>query len=144
MLIDGIASIIADCYVLQFKTRVAYWNAAGPLLFGLQRFAGEQEAELSDAIGVLARRMRGLGYPAPERLSQLIARSQIDEERGVVEATALDMVRQLAADHEAVCRNIRTVADWATQMKDQVTFDLLAGRLTKHEDAVWVLKALIA
>jgi starvation-inducible DNA-binding protein len=54
------------------------------------------------------------------------------------------MINQLARDHEAIARNVRTVAKWAEQMKDQVTFNLLTDRLQKHEEAVWRLRALLA
>jgi starvation-inducible DNA-binding protein len=144
LLIDGLAAVLGDCTVLRFKTRVATWNVVGPLFLGLHDLMNAQGQDLSNAVDRLARRIRSLGYPAPERLSALVARSDLDEEAGVVSGTAQDMVRQLADDHEAISRRVRTVADWAEQMKDQVTFNLLADRLEQHEEAVWKLRALLA
>ncbi len=126
LLIDGLASVLGDSYVLQFKTRVASWNVVGPLFLGLHDLMARQGQELFIAVDGLARRMRSLGFPAPERLSAIVERSELDEEEGIVRGSAEDMIAQLATDHEAVARNIRTVATWAKQLKDQVTFNLPA------------------
>lgn len=67
-----------------------------------------QGQELFIAVDGLARRMRSLGFPAPKRLSAIIERSELDEEEGIVRGSAEDMIAQLATDHEAVARNIRT------------------------------------
>jgi starvation-inducible DNA-binding protein len=144
LLIDGLASVLGDCYVLQFKTCVASWNVVGPLFLGLHDLMAAQGDDLFAAVDSLAKRTRALDYPAPERLSALVERSDLDEEAGVVRGTAHDMINQLARDHEAIARNVRTVAKWAEQMKDQVTFNLLTDRLQKHEEAVWRLRALLA
>ena len=65
-------------------------------------------------------------------------------EAGVVRGSAEQMIGQLAKDHEAVARNSRTVADWADQMKDQVTLNSLANYLENHEETVCRLRALLA
>lgn len=143
LLVDGLATIMADSSVLQFKTRVVSWNVVGPLFIGLHDLAERQERDLFDAVDTLARRVRTLGYPAPERLTALIERSELDEESGVVRGSAQDMIDQLARDHETIACTIRTVAGWAEQMKDQATLNLLSHRLQRHEEAVWVLQSLL-
>lgn len=143
LLVDGLAKVLAACVVLEFKTRVASWNVAGPLLLSLRTVTEEQEKQLSQGIHSLAQRIRTLGYLAPERLSALVERSGLDTETGVVQGSARDMLSQLRADHQAVVREIRVVAGWAEQMKDQVTFNLLAERSREHEDAVWMLETLL-
>ena len=100
----------------------------GPLFLGLHDLMARQGQELFIAVDGLARRMRSLGFPAPERLSAIVERSEPGEEEGIVRGSAEDMIAQLATDHEAVARNIRTVATWAKQLKDQVTFNLLADQ----------------
>lgn len=144
LLIDGLAAILGDCYVLQFKTRVASWNVVGPLFIGLHDLMAHQGDDLNSAIHALGTRIRALGFPAPERLSAVVERSELDAETGVVRGTAHDMINQLANDHEAIARNIRTVAKWAEQIEDQVTTLLLAERLKQQEEAVWRLRALLA
>ncbi len=144
LLIDGLASILGDCYVLQFKTCVASWNVVGPLFVGLNDLMAQQSADLFGAVDALARRIRALGYPAPERLSALVERSELDAEAGVVSGTARDMLNQLVSDHEAVARTIRVVARWSQQLEDDATLYLLSERLQRHEEAIWQLKALLA
>jgi len=144
LLIDGLASILGDCYVLQFKTRVASWNVVGPLFLGLHDLMGQQGRELFAAVDSLARRIRSLGYPAPARLSAIVERSDLDAETAVVRSTAQDMIEELIRDNETIARNVRTIADWAKQMNDHVTFSLLSDQLGKREEAVWRIKALLA
>jgi starvation-inducible DNA-binding protein len=143
LLADGLAKLLAEHIVLEFKVRVAGWNAAGALFLSLREMSERQESDLNNGIHVLAKRIRALGYLAPERLSAIIERSELDTELGVVEGSARDMLGQLKADHLTIVREIRVVAEWAEQMKDQVTFNLLADLSHRHEETVWMLEAML-
>jgi len=59
-------------------------------------------------------------------------------------ASAEDMVETLVADHEAIVRSVRDIAIKAEKADDFVTHDLLVGRLTFHEKAIWMLRAIVS
>lgn len=70
LLIDGLASVLGDSCVLQFKTHVASWNVVGPLFLGLHDLMARQGQDLFFAVDGYARRIRSLGHPAPEHLKE--------------------------------------------------------------------------
>ena len=58
--------------------------------------------------------------------------------------SAADLLADLVADHEALCREMREAAATAEEAGDIVTNDMLVERLTFHEKAVWMLRAMLA
>jgi starvation-inducible DNA-binding protein len=53
------------------------------------------------------------------------------------------MIRQLVDGHEASVRTARTVFASSEAAGDQVTMDLLAERMQKHEKTAWMLRSLL-
>ncbi|MHA7883765.1 ferritin-like domain-containing protein [Nitratireductor rhodophyticola] len=54
------------------------------------------------------------------------------------------MVQDLVEDHEEAVRKMREIGTKADEKGDLVTADMLTDRLTFHEKALWMLRALIA
>ena len=62
----------------------------------------------------------------------------------VDQASAHDMVADLIKEHEQAVRDMRKAATDAGDNEDNVTEDMLTARLTFHEKALWMLRAVIA
>ena len=62
----------------------------------------------------------------------------------VDQASAHDMVADLIREHEQAVRDMRKAAAIAGDNDDVVTEDMLTARLTFHEKALWMLRAVIA
>ncbi len=58
--------------------------------------------------------------------------------------SAHDMLTQLVEDNEKIVRYIRESAEFAEELNDFVTHDLLVERMAVHEKAIWMLRAMIA
>jgi starvation-inducible DNA-binding protein len=56
---------------------------------------------------------------------------------------AQDMIAELVAGHEAVCRTARSVFPAADAASDEATKDLLTQRLQLHEKTGWMLRSLL-
>jgi starvation-inducible DNA-binding protein len=56
---------------------------------------------------------------------------------------ANDMIAELVAGHEAVCRTARSVFPAAEKASDEATADLLTQRLQLHEKTAWMLRSLL-
>jgi starvation-inducible DNA-binding protein len=67
--------------------------------------------------------------------------TSIEETAGVPDA--MDMVRILVKDHEAVARTARKVFSTAEKGSDESTVDLLTQRLQEHEKTAWMLRSLL-
>ena len=138
---DGLGRLLADTWVLYGKTHGFHWNVTGPMFTSLHTLFETQYNELWDSLDEIAERIRALGLPAPFGDSTLTKLASL-EEAGSIPA-AMDMVKQLVADHEAVARTARSVFEIADAANDQPSADLLTQRLQVHEKTAWMLRSLL-
>jgi starvation-inducible DNA-binding protein len=137
-----LSKTLADTMLLQIKTQVYHWNVVGPLFKPIHELTEEHYRDLFAAVDEIAERIRALGYPAPQSFADLIPKTDLDEESAI--RSALEMVEQLVKDHENIVRGLRESARDAEEMGDFATHDLLTGRLSFHEKAIWMLRATVA
>ena len=97
---QGLSRVLADTYTLYLKTHNFHWNVTGPMFQTLHLMFETQYNELALAVGLVAERIRALGFPAPGTYKQFIELSAIKEESGVPKAQ--DMIRLLVEAHETV------------------------------------------
>ena len=138
---DGLGRLLADTWVLYGKTHGFHWNVTGPMFTSLHTLFETQYNELWDSLDEIAERIRALGLPAPFGDSTLTKLASV-EEAGSIPA-AMEMVKQLVADHEAVARTARSVFEIADAANDQPSADLLTQRLQVHEKTAWMLRSLL-
>ena len=100
-----------------------------------------QYNELWDSLDEIAERIRALGLPAPFGDSTLTKLASIEEASSI--PPAMDMVKQLMSDHEAVARTARSVFEIADAANDQPSADLLTQRLQVHEKTAWMLRSVL-
>lgn len=141
-LAGNLTGILADTYLLLVKTQGYHWNVVGPLFVSLHRLTEEQYRNLFEAVDDLAERIRALGHPAPSSITEMIALTEIAEDTG--NASAEEMVANLVGDHERIVRRLREATIMAEEHHDVVTAGMLTDRMKFHEQAVWMLRAVIA
>lgn len=136
------SAVLADTMLLMIKTQVYHWNVVGPLFKPIHDLTEEQYNDLFAASDEIAERIRALGFPVPVSFTDLVPKANLLEESDM--RSAEGMVAQLARDHEALARNMRSAAEIAEDLNDYVTHDLLVTRMAFHEKTVWMLRAIIA
>lgn len=136
---DAQAHPLADTYTLYLKTHGYHWNVIGPHFPALHALFEAQYIELREAVDEIAERIRALGPLAPGSYRQLARLTSIAEDEGAPEA--LEMVRQLAADHATLIATARTVLKAAEAAGDAATIDLATRRIAIHEKTRWMLRA---
>jgi starvation-inducible DNA-binding protein len=99
----------------------------------------EQYKELAAAVDEIAERIRSLGRYAPGSYGQFARLASVKDEDSV--PAAEEMVRKLVEDHERVTKTIHATLPQAQEAGDEVTADLLIGRLGVHEKTMWMLRA---
>jgi starvation-inducible DNA-binding protein len=139
---DGLSRLLADTYTLYLTTHNFHWNVTGPMFSSLHAMFMVQYTELWNAVDPIAERIRSLGHAAPGSYAQFGALTSLKDAPGTPPA-ALDMVRVLVEGHEAVARTARSMFPLADKAGDEPTADLLTQRLTVHEQAAWMLRALL-
>jgi len=89
----------------------------------------------------VAERIRALDIYAPGTYRDFAKLSSIKESESVPKAQ--DMIKELVAGHEAICRTARSVFPSAEAAADESTKDLLTQRLQLHEKTGWMLRSLL-
>jgi len=140
-LANGLAYVLADSYSLYLKTHNFHWNVTGPMFNTLHLMFEGHYTELALAVDLLAERIRALGFIAPGSYSEFAKLTKVKEHTGSIEATK--MIKHLIEAHEVVIKTSRVVLELAEKSHDQVTADLLTGRLQIHEKTVWMLRSLV-
>lgn len=138
---EGLSNLLADTYSLYLKTHYFHWNVTGPMFNTLHLMFETQYNEIWLATDSIAERIRSLDVFAPGTYSQFAKLSTIKESNGVPKAN--DMIAELVAGHEAVCRTARSVFPAAEKASDEATADLLTQRLQVHEKTAWMLRSLL-
>lgn len=138
---QGLSKLLADTYTLYLKTHYFHWNVTGPMFNTLHLMFETQYTELALAVDLVAERIRSLGVHAPGTYAQFSKLTSIEETVDVPKAN--DMISELVAGHEAVCRTARSVFPAAEKASDEATADLLTQRLQVHEKTAWMLRSLL-
>ncbi|HSI45274.1 MAG: Dps family protein [Methylophilus sp.] len=138
---EGVSKLLADTYTLYLKTHYFHWNVTGPMFNTLHLMFETQYTELALAVDLIAERIRSLGVHAPGTYAQFSKLTSIEETVDVPKAQ--DMISELVAGHEAVCRTARSVFPAAEKAADEATADLLTQRLQVHEKTAWMLRSLL-
>lgn len=138
---EGVSRLLADTYSLYLKTHYFHWNVTGPMFNTLHLMFEGQYNELALAVDLVAERIRSLDVYAPGTYSQFAKLSSIKEPVGVPKAN--EMIKELVAGHETVCRTARSVFPAAESASDEATKDLLTQRLQLHEKTGWMLRSLL-
>lgn len=138
---EGLSRLLADTYTLYLKTHYFHWNVTGPMFNTLHLMFEGQYTELALAVDLVAERIRSLDIYAPGTYRDFVKLSSIKESESVPHAQ--DMIKELVAGHEAVCRTARSVFPAAEAASDEATADLLTQRLQLHEKTAWMLRSLL-
>ena len=138
---QSLSYLLADTYTLYLKTHYFHWNVTGPMFNTLHLMFETQYNELALAVDLVAERIRALDVYAPGTYRDFAKLSSIKESESVPKAQ--EMIAELVAGHEAVCRTARSVFPSADAASDEATADLLTQRLQVHEKTAWMLRSLL-
>ncbi|MEK9825041.1 MAG: Dps family protein [Methylotenera sp.] len=136
-----LSHLLSDTYTLYLKTHYFHWNVTGPMFNTLHLMFETQYNELALAVDLVAERIRALDVYAPGTYRDFAKLTSIKETESVPKAQ--DMIAELVAGHEAVCRTARSVFPSADAASDEATADLLTQRLQVHEKTAWMLRSLL-
>ena len=139
---QGLSTILADTYTLNLKTLNFHWNLVSPRFSSLHLLFETQYNEKNPAIDELAERIRALGFFAPASLSEFKKLTSIKDEEGVPETN--DMITHLLEGHELIAKKCREMCSHAQDLHDEVSADMLIGRMKFHEKTAWMLRSSVS
>jgi starvation-inducible DNA-binding protein len=138
---DGLAHYLADIYLLTLKTQNFHWNVRGPHFHSLHKFFEELYQELSEAVDLVAERIRAMHMTTPASFAQFLKLTCLEEETAAVSTE--EMLKQLLHDHQVLSRNLLRLFEQAEQAEDQATVDLITERMRAHEKNSWMLRSTL-
>jgi starvation-inducible DNA-binding protein len=139
-MVDALAGVLANTYTLYLKTHNYHWNVTGPQFASLHTLFETQYTELAGAVDTVAERIRALGHVAPGSYAAFGKLSEIKEAPDSPPA-AMAMVRELAADNEALIRLAEKANDIADESGDVASGDMMIERMQVHAKSAWMLRA---
>lgn len=134
--------ILANEFALYTKTLNYHWNVEGSDFHPLHKFFEEQYEALLDIVDDVAERARSLGCKAIASLKEYAKLSTVEDELFGGGKNQMQMIEQLARDHETIIKILRKDADVAlNKYADSGTNNFLIELLEKHEKMAWKLRA---
>jgi len=138
---DALTKVLADTFVLYFKTHAYHWNVEGPHFKSLHELFGEQYTEMWEATDEIAERIRALNSYAPVSFADLVKTASLTEETGQ-RPDAHEMLIRLADDHAALVADaLYPALRAAEEAGDEATVDMMVGRIEVHEKTTWMLRS---
>ncbi|MFP4098489.1 MAG: Dps family protein [Alphaproteobacteria bacterium] len=131
--------VLADTYALYLKTHNYHWNVEGERFLSLHNFFEEQYNDLATAVDEIAETILQLGQKAPGSFKAYIELTNIKD--GDENASAQEMVADLAKDQGILIESLTTALEVAQEIGDEATADLAIGRIAYHRKTKWMLEA---
>lgn len=142
-MVKHLTNVLSDTYVLGVKTHGYHWNVTGALFPQLHAMFEGQYTALFAAADEIAEHIRALDMPAPGSMAAFQDNSSIKEANGqVLSATA--MVKDLLKSHEQVRVRVTAACEFAGELGDKASEDLMIQRLRAHDKTIWMLRAQAA
>lgn len=137
---DALSRVLANTYTLYLKTHNYHWNVTGPHFGSLHTLFETQYTELAMAVDTIAERIRALGHVTPGSYSAYGRMSEIQEAPDHP-PKAMEMVRDLAADNEALARLAEQANQVAEETGDDASGDMMIERMQVHGKSAWMLRS---
>lgn len=138
-LADSLKVVLADTFVLYFKTHSFHWNVTGPHFKSLHELFEEQYTEIWQATDIIAERIRTLGAFAPNNYEEMTKVATLTPSGQTPDEQS--MVQILAEDNRAIVKTLYDAMKTAENDNDEGTVDLMVERIRVHEKAAWMLES---
>lgn len=136
---DALKKVLADSYALALKTQNYHWNVEGRHFAALHAMFEAQYSALAVAVDEIAERIRALGEKSPGSFSEFSKLTIIKEAKSSLDENA--MVKDLYESHQLIAATVKKALAAAQKAADEVSADILIGRLTEHDKTAWMLKS---
>ena len=144
----ALQEMLVSTYTTYLLTHNYHWNVEGPNFYSLHKLLDDQYNELFAAIDEIAERIRALdAYALVGGLADLAAqakkypspvKSGKDASR-----VAETMIGQLISSNEDTVAAAQKAKRAAEKAGDDESVDIMVGRITAHQKAIWMLKSSV-
>jgi len=136
----ALKKVLADTFVMYFKTHTYHWNVEGMFFPQLHEFFGNLYEELYGAVDPIAEHIRAMDSYAPMSLTELKGLSTVMETLTDV-PDAKSMVNNLIVDNNTVIISLMQAYQEAEKASELGLSNFLQDRIDIHQKHGWMLKA---
>jgi len=138
-LITSMKKVLADTFVMYFKTHTYHWNVEGADFKEYHDFFGGIYLELFEAVDDIAEHIRQLDAYTPTSLMELKSYSMLSEDEEAV--SAMSMVNRLLDANNLVLASLMMAYKDAEAATELGLSNFLQDRIGAHQKHGWMLKA---
>ncbi len=139
LVVEALKKVLADSQALYLKTQNYHWNVEGPHFKSLHQLFEEQYTDLAEAVDEIAELIRALGEKAPGSWKAYDTIRTIED--GDEEATAVNMVKDLAEAQSSIQNTLQQALKAAQNVDNEVVIGVLVDRMSVHSKNKWMLNS---
>lgn len=137
----ALAKVLADTFVMYFKSHAFHWNVEGMFFPQFHEFFGKLYEELHGAVDNIAEHIRAVDGYAPHSLANLMNMKTIGEEDLLTDPKS--MITNLITDNNLVIISLMQAFQEAEKVSEIGLANFLQDRIDIHQKHGWMLKASI-
>ena len=139
-LVAAMRIVLANTFVMYFRSHSYHWNVEGVEFSQYHEFFGDLYTDVYESVDPIAELLRKLDEYAPVSLDELFKYKTLQEETTRVVLLA-DILAKLIAANEEVLSSLNKVFEIANKNKQQGICNFIADRIDTHQKHGWFLKA---
>jgi starvation-inducible DNA-binding protein len=143
VLIDSLNGLLADYFALYVKTKNFHWHVRGPQFHDLHLLFDTQAQELFALTDLIAERVRKNGGLTLTSIGAIGAKTTV-KNQDRTDLDAIEMVKELQADNEALVSTLRKTKAAATEAGDNATEGIIDDWTDQAEQRAWFLREIAA
>lgn len=137
----ALTKVLADTFVMYFKSHAFHWNVEGMFFPQFHEFFGNLYEELHGAVDTIAEHIRAVDGYAPHSLSNIMSMKTIGEENLLTDPKS--MITNLITDNNLVIISLMQAFQEAEKVSEIGLANFLQDRIDIHQKHGWMLKASI-
>jgi starvation-inducible DNA-binding protein len=137
---SALKNVLADTFIMYFKTHQFHWNVEGPNFPQYHSFLDTLYNELWAATDTIAEHIRAIDKYAPSSLSELISAAMIQEEKSPTLEPDKGFAQLISANN-MVLITLMKAYQAAEAVSEVGLSNFLQDRIDTHNKHGWMLKS---
>jgi starvation-inducible DNA-binding protein len=139
---DGLRQLLADVFVLYFKTKNFHWHMSGPHFRDYHLLLDEHALQILAMTDEIAERTRKIGGTTLHSIGD-ITRHQRLKDNDAAKFSPKEMLTELRVDNEHLTRYLRSAHLLCEQHRDIATASLIETWVDEAERRTWFLSEVV-
>ncbi|MDF9798557.1 starvation-inducible DNA-binding protein [Catalinimonas alkaloidigena] len=140
-LVQELNQLLADYQLYYHNLRGFHWNVKGHLFFQLHDKFEDLYREASEAVDVIAERIRALGATPLHTIEEYFQQAQLSSAKNISKGE--EAVSIAMKNSQVLLYDLKEVLHLAESFQDEATITVISELITETEKRIWMLKAFL-